>query len=188
MSEQPRFFLKIQQWSIASDTSVSPESPQYSEPLQPETQFNFQSSATQNNRGANPHNRGITLRIFLWFYIPYFTRRIPVMVVEISADNHAASSLPHWRCTMPMHSGGQLWNFRLQSQPSCHQSRLLQQFRMWRSSSCADLATPHPPPGQQYSTNRPSSPTRRRTFRGPGGRQTYITRSFYENLSSPITS
>ena len=76
--------------------------PQFSESLQ------LKLKSTSNGPPAilerTSCSGGITLRSHQQFNIVDFTREPSVTTAEISACNHAASSLLRWRCVIPMRS------------------------------------------------------------------------------------
>jgi len=140
-----RSFRKRSTTSVASDLPESIDSSQ--------NHFTLNSESTDwapPSRAIpkwHPHAGGITIRSFLQFLIPYFIRRFPVMVIEISAYNHAASPHPRWRRTTPMRSRWTIIKFS-----ACNLNHGIINRDRYNISTCEDRAaaqiprTPYPPP------------------------------------------
>jgi len=78
--------------------------PQFLEPLQPELKSTSKAPPPRAIPERTPHFRGITLRSHQQSNFPDITRKPSVTTAEISACDHAASSLPRWRRVRCMHS------------------------------------------------------------------------------------
>ena len=132
--------------------------PQFLEPLQPELKSTSKAPPPRAIPERTPHFRGITLRSHQQSNFPDITRKPSVTTAEISACDHAASSLPRWRRVRCMHSRWTVTKFLAISNHHATITTVTTNSHMKNYAATQISRMPHLPQGLQFSSNRLSSP------------------------------